>query len=117
MIKRVAFSVYPVSDMARARAFYEQVLGLKPGDDFDGKWQEYDIDGTCFAISSMIAQWIKPGSQNAVAFEVEDLGALLADLKTQGVTIDGEPMEFPPCKMAFVRDPDGNQITLHQLKD
>ena len=28
MFKRVAFTMYPVTDMARARAFYEATLGL-----------------------------------------------------------------------------------------
>ena len=34
-IKEVAFTGYPVTDMTRARAFYETVLGLKPGTVFD----------------------------------------------------------------------------------
>jgi predicted enzyme related to lactoylglutathione lyase len=25
-------------------------------------------------------------------------------------------MEFPPCRMFAIKDPDGNQIGLHQLK-
>jgi len=29
-INEIAFSCYPVKDMARARKFYESVLGLKP---------------------------------------------------------------------------------------
>jgi catechol 2,3-dioxygenase-like lactoylglutathione lyase family enzyme len=41
-----AFTGYPVTDMPRARAFYEGVLGLKPASTFEheGKhWIEYDI--------------------------------------------------------------------------
>ena len=43
----IAFSCYPVTDMARARKFYEGVLGLKPaitfGEPGGMQWTEYDI--------------------------------------------------------------------------
>lgn len=29
MIKHIAFTLYPVTDMARARRFYEETLGLR----------------------------------------------------------------------------------------
>lgn len=30
MLRKVAFTMYPVTDMPRARAFYEETLGLPP---------------------------------------------------------------------------------------
>ena len=46
-IAEIAFSCYPVTDMARARKFYEDVLGLKPtmivGEPGGMQWTEYDI--------------------------------------------------------------------------
>ena len=46
-IIEIAFSCYPVKDMARARKFYEDVLGLKPtmvvGEPGGMQWTEYDI--------------------------------------------------------------------------
>jgi predicted enzyme related to lactoylglutathione lyase len=116
-IKKVAFSVYPVKDIARSREFYEKTLGLKPCDDFDGKWQEYDIGGTTFAISDMITEFVKPGTQSAVSFEVGDLKSVCLDLKNKKVkfTMD-EIMEAPVCSMQFILDPDGNTIGLHQCK-
>lgn len=38
----IPFFVYPVSDMARAKAFYVQVHGLKEGDSWEDKWVEFD---------------------------------------------------------------------------
>ncbi len=103
--------------MARSRAFYEGLLGLVPGDDFQGAWQEYDVGGTTFAISSMIVEFVKPGTQGSVAFEVGDLKSLVQDLKAKGVQFNSdEIMESPVCWMAFARDPDGNTVSLHQLK-
>jgi catechol 2,3-dioxygenase-like lactoylglutathione lyase family enzyme len=45
-VKEIAFTCYPVSDMPRARAFYEGILGLKPGmtsASEGGQWVEYEI--------------------------------------------------------------------------
>ena len=40
----IAFTGIPVTDMKRARDFYEGVLGLKPSEDFsEGVWIEYEI--------------------------------------------------------------------------
>ena len=54
MVKHIAFTVYPVTDMVRARAFYEGDLELKPSMDFEGKWVEYDLSGACFALTTMM---------------------------------------------------------------
>ena len=115
--KKVAFTCYPATDMARSRAFYEGVLGLKPGEDFQGKWQEYDFGGTTFAITSMIVEFVKPGTQGSVAFETADLKSLVKELKSKNVPFNSEEiMETPVCFMAWIRDPDGNTISLHQSK-
>ncbi len=109
--------MYPVTDMAKARNFYEKSLGLNPGDDFDGGWQEYDFGGTTFAISSMIAEFLKPGTQGCVSFEVNDLKSLVKELKEKNVKFKlDEIMETPVCWMQFIFDPDGNTIGLHQAK-
>ena len=40
----IAFTGIPVTDMKRARAFYEGPLGLKPSAEFsDGVWIEYAL--------------------------------------------------------------------------
>ena len=56
-ITEVAFVAYPVSDISRARNFYENVLGLSPGDMDDeiegmpGKqWIEYELSNMTLAI-------------------------------------------------------------------
>ena len=77
-VKEVAFVGYPVTDIKRARHFYENVLGLKVGE-FDqelesmpGKyWIEYDIGSTTLAISNA---W-EPAGQGgpSIALEVENL--------------------------------------------
>jgi predicted enzyme related to lactoylglutathione lyase len=116
MITSIAFTVYPVSDVARARHFYESVLGLKLDHDFSGKWVEYDIAGQTFAITNMMDGHL-PGSKGAdIAFEVDDFDQTIASLKQQNVKFIEDVFETPVCRMAVVADPDGNSIVIHKRK-
>ena len=46
MLNKVAFTMYPVTDMARARAFYEETLGLPPSrSGAASPWVEFDLPG------------------------------------------------------------------------
>ena len=115
-VKELAFVFYPVTDVARARKFYEGLLGLKTGLQVEfgpGQWWiEYDIAGQALAISNAMPG--KPAS--SVALEVADLDAALSAVKDAGFEITNDVMEFPPCRMFIVKDPDGNELTLHQRK-
>ncbi len=119
MFKKIAFTMYPVTDMARAKAFYEETLGLPPGKELvPGKWVEFDLpEGGCLALSTMV-QGIAPSDTagGSLAFEVEDINALVDRLKSKGVTIKMDVFESPVCHMAFVLDSEGNGVMLHQLK-
>ncbi len=55
MVKAVAFMMYPVKDMASARRFYEEALGLKLArimEEGGQAWAEYDLPGGTFAITT-----------------------------------------------------------------
>ena len=52
MITSIAFMVYPVAQMERARAFYEHVLGLHVSHLYREVWVEYDLGGSTFAITT-----------------------------------------------------------------
>lgn len=55
-VSEIAFSCYPVTDMARARKFYEDVLGLKPtmmvGEPGGMQWTEYDVGNGTLSIGA-----------------------------------------------------------------
>ncbi len=117
MIKKVAFFAYGVSDMKKARAFYEGFLGLRSGTEFPAKddagFVEYDIaDGNSLAIG-VSEEWPPSEIGASIAFEVDDLGPWLDKIKDQNIAVKTGPHDFPSCKMIVVRDPDGNQICLH----
>lgn len=112
-----AFTGYPVTDLARARAFYEGVLGLKTGmiwEEADHGWIEYDLGGHTLAINNGTKEW-KPSSDGpAIALEVEDFDGAVAVLKERGVTFSVEPLDTPICRLAVILDPDGNALAIHQ---
>jgi predicted enzyme related to lactoylglutathione lyase len=115
-IKAIAFFAYPVSDMTEARAFYEQVLGLKLTLDHEGKWVEYDIGDSTLAITTMLEERTPGAAGGFVALEVENLDDWVADLKAKKITFIVEPFETPVCRLFVIADPDGNEVTLHQRK-
>jgi predicted enzyme related to lactoylglutathione lyase len=119
MFKKVAFTMYPVKDAARARRFYGETLGLKIGShDPAGHWTEYDLPGGgCLALFGMdvgIEPNAKAGGQ--IALEVADLDALITELKGKGVKFENEMIHSPVCRMAVCLDSEGNPIILHELK-
>lgn len=112
----IAFTGYPVTDMPRARAFYEGTLGLKPSSTFGEDWVEYDVGPSTIAITSMSKEW-KPSSDGpSAALEVEDFDAAIEVLKKAGSKFVIEPMDSPVCRLAVVNDPDGNALAIHKRK-
>jgi predicted enzyme related to lactoylglutathione lyase len=120
-IKAIAFTGYPVTDIARAKSFYEQILRLTPTVQFecDGRhWIEYDIGPHTLAISNMAGEQWKPSSSGgAAALEVEDFDAAVAALREAGVRFTLEPVDSGVCRMAVVLDPDGNSLTIHRRNE
>ncbi len=115
-----AFTAYPITDLARARAFYEGVLGLKPSTvwEGDGKgWIEYSLGDSTLAISNGGGDDWKPSAQGASAsLEVADFSAAVAALREAKTKFVSEPMEFPSCHLAVFQDPDGNRLLIHKKK-
>lgn len=118
MLKKVAFTMFPVADPARARAFYEQTLGLTRGSHSEnGTWTEYDLPGGgCLALFGGPGATTGAQGGASIAFEVEDLDALNRRLKEAGVHYDSDMVHSPVCRMSIIRDTEGNAIILHQLK-
>jgi predicted enzyme related to lactoylglutathione lyase len=118
-IKDIAFTVIPVSDLKVSRSFYEGVLGLTATSVYekDGMGMiEYEVGTATVAIGAG-APFFKPTQQGgAVAFEVEDFAEAIAQLKAAKVTLVMDGYETPVCHMAIFRDPDGNQLMVHQKK-
>jgi predicted enzyme related to lactoylglutathione lyase len=116
MITEIAVTSIPVTDIPRARAFYEGVLGLKfTRESAGGKWIEYDIGAGTLGIGSYPG-WDPSPQGTCVALEVDDLDAEMSRLKARGAKIHLEIMETPVCRFAMICDPDGNKIMIHKRK-
>ncbi len=114
MITAIAFTVYPVSNMEQARAFYEHVLGLRVSHNYQDVWVEYDLGNATFAITTTDMGYT-PGAKGAmVAFEVSDLDAFVHKIKKRAVSFVTEAFDTPVCRMAVIEDQDGNHITIHK---
>ena len=117
-VNEIAFSCYAVADMARARKFYEEALGLKPDHIVNtehGQWVEYEMGPHTMALGSA-AGWKSSPDGCSVALEVEDFDAAIAHLREHGAKFRIEPTPTPVCRMAMIYDPDGNSICIHKRK-
>jgi predicted enzyme related to lactoylglutathione lyase len=112
----LAFCCYAVTDMPRARIFYEGVLGLNPTTVMDsehGKWVEYEFGPYALAIG--LAPAFKPSPDGcSAALEVEDFDAAIKHLHENNVKFRMEQCATPVCRMAMIFDPDGNTICIHK---
>jgi predicted enzyme related to lactoylglutathione lyase len=118
-VSEIAFTCYPVTDMERARGFYEGVLDLKAtyvvGEPGGMQWTEYDIGAGTLSIGSALG-WNPTSEGCAVGLEVADFDAAIAHLKSKNVRFKMEPFPTPVCQMAFIFDPDGNTVGIHQRR-
>jgi len=114
----IAFSCYPVTSMARARKFYEGVLGLKPthtvGEPGGMQWTEYNIGNGTLSLGCGAPDWKPRPDGCSVGLEVEDFDAAIAHLRKNGVKFRMEPFPTHICRMALISDPDGNTICIHK---
>ena len=112
MIKKVAFIGHRVTDMARAKKFYGELLGLEKTAEYEGKWCEFDTpEGKTIALDSFSPD----GTPPYMALETDDIEAEVARLKQAGVDVLMDVRDNKVCKMAIIKDSEGNGFMLHQI--
>jgi predicted enzyme related to lactoylglutathione lyase len=116
-VKAIGFVAIPVTDIKRARSFYEEVLGLSLAEQMmGGQWVEYAVGDHTLAIANVGEQWRPSDQGTGAALEVEDFDEAIKRLKDRQVPFAAEAFETPCCHMAVVQDPDGNKLIIHKLK-
>jgi predicted enzyme related to lactoylglutathione lyase len=103
-----------VSDLGKAIAWYEQVLGFKTverRDDLKFAHVETNVPGLQLGLGEGGAQ--KGTGAVVINFSVVDVVAARKLLESRGVVFNG-PTQIIPGKVALAgfRDPDGNQLRL-----
>ena len=118
-VTEIAFSCYAVTDMARARKFYEDVLGLKPTtvvNTGEHQWTEYEFGPYALSLGCAPGMFKPSPDGCSVALEVENFDDAVAQLKKHDVKFRIEPIDCPACRMAMIFDPDGNTLCIHKRK-
>lgn len=105
-----------VSDLARARAFYADQLGLELAIDA-GSMLFFDCGGTMLMLSLPEKDFGTVGGGSVVYFSVEGIEARWNELRARGVTFLDEPHLIHRAGdrelwMTFFRDPDGYLLAL-----
>ena len=116
----------PAQDLDRARAWYAEKLGLEPSDERPGGIL-YRMGGCEFALFASAGA--PSGAHTQMGFEVEDLDAVVAELRDRGVVFEeyeggrgiAEIEGNYPSKGArgeravWFRDCEGNMLGVGQL--
>lgn len=110
-----------VKDLDRARAFYEETLGLETLDTLGEEVVTMKSGDT--RIDVYRSEFAGSNKATALTFNVDDIAAEIADLKDKGVrfehydkidglTRNGDVYETQGMKTAWFKDPDGNILSL-----
>lgn len=99
-------------------AWYEKHLGMTP-ESFgavifrwpDGKGEDDGV--TVWHVAAKDSKWFSPSDSSfMINYRVDDLLALLAQLREDGIEIVGGPDTDDNGKFAWIMDPDGNKVEL-----
>lgn len=125
MLKQArAGATLPAQDMARAKTWYSEKLGLTPtGEDRFGAATYELAEGTGFALFQSSGR--PSGTHTQLGFDVEDVPGAVKELKARGVkfedynspplvTVDGIA-EMGEVKGAWFKDSEGNLLAIGTL--
>jgi glyoxylase I family protein len=121
MVEGLHHAAVTVTDIARARRFYADVLGLReiprPPFDFEGAWYA--------AGDRQLHLIVHPPSRTQrgtrvidprdghLAFRVSDYDEALARLRAHGIALVEQRVTLTPWAQIYITDPDGNVIELN----
>jgi predicted enzyme related to lactoylglutathione lyase len=113
----------PAQDVARARQFYEQKLGLKPTEVQPDGSARYQVGSGTFLVFKSMGK--ASGDHTQMGLEVEDAAGAVDELKSAGVKL--EEYDYPDFKTkngvvdmpdgskgAWFKDTEGNLVSILQ---
>lgn len=108
------------SDVAKAKAFYTDIVGLEPVPRFSSDTFAFlkFAGGTPLAIQPIAS--VPPGistepGSTSLALSVDDVDAVRADWAARGVEILTEVEDMGAGRFFVARDPDGHVLQVSQL--
>lgn len=117
--KSDATPMIAVRDLDRARAFYEETLGLKEEENFG---EGFILRSGDTRVTVYRSEFAGTNKATALAFDVDDIGKEVAELKDKGIFFEhydlpgleqkGDLYVAEGMKTAWFKDPDGNILSL-----
>ncbi|WP_395292665.1 VOC family protein [Kitasatospora hibisci] len=115
-------AIIPAADIARAKSFYTDTLGLKLSDD-SGHDLTFECGGTEFGIYETPSAG--QAAHTLASFKVDDLDAVMTALRGRGVTFEEYDMpglktvdgvaEAEGMRAAWFKDSEGNILCVNEL--
>ena len=109
-------------DSKALAAWYQKHLGMKL-EDFGGaalRWPDDKADDkgvTAWHVAAKDSEWFSPSKSSfMINYRIDDMGAMLEQLKAGGVEILQGPESHENGKFAWLMDPDGNKVELWEAK-
>jgi predicted enzyme related to lactoylglutathione lyase len=119
LVSGVDFISVPTTDLAAARRFYGEVLGLEASSVWQGPGTE--PVGAEFETGTVTIALVACGplgidftpNKVPIALHVDDVAAARVELEARGVAFVQETIDSGVCFIAPFSDADGNSLILH----
>jgi catechol 2,3-dioxygenase-like lactoylglutathione lyase family enzyme len=109
-MKKIAEIAIVARDVEAAARFYGTLLGVPAPQGHP----TFDVGGVVLRILGPdSAQSGAPGDDH-IALAVENVDTTVADLESQGVRVEYPPRDYYWGRSAYLRDPDGRLLELHE---
>ena len=121
LVRYTPHAIIATSDLARARGFYEQVLGFSEGEPTPGGYL-YPVGSGLVMV--YVTQYAGTNQATALGFTLEQdvfdtevqalraAGVAFDTFEMEGVTWEDGVAHMGPAKAVWFKDPDGNSIAV-----
>jgi catechol 2,3-dioxygenase-like lactoylglutathione lyase family enzyme len=110
-VEQVDFVSVPTRDLARAIAFYRDVLGLPVSEYSEGEVETPNVTLGFWQPEEQGEPFVP--NENGIALRVADVHEAVSELRAAGAEVIGID-DTGVCHMGFVKDLDGNVLILHR---
>ena len=117
-------AIVAVSDIARARDFYQKMLGLEIQDDSMGEVLVFRTGDTSLVVykseyaggnKANAVVWDVGGEIDAITKTLKDKGMIFEHYEGDGMKLEGDVHVSREMKMVWFKDPDGNILHLNNM--
>lgn len=116
MIGKLGLLMIVVKNMDRSVAFYRDVVGMQMLF-HQSNWSQFDGGNILLGLHPEGEEVkVSPTSGFSIGFYVDDVVKAVSEIKNRGGHIDVEPRPEPFGRWALLKDPDGYNIQIIELK-